>query len=101
MAKWAALSVARCTLVLSAIVVTIVASQPLIWAQEMAKASGWVVISVPEYKALRLRAYPQATSESQQPPVDATLTRVDYDLEVSSELATGKANLTVDVLKDG
>jgi hypothetical protein len=87
--------------VLSAIVVTIVASQPLIWAQEMAKASGWVVISVPEYKALRLRAYPQATSESQQPPVDATLTRVDYDLEVSSELATGKANLTVDVLKDG
>jgi hypothetical protein len=101
MAKWAALSVAKCTLVLSAIAVTIVASQPMIWAQEMAKASGWVVISVPEYKALRSRAYPAALSENPTPPVDATLTRVDYDLEVNSELATGKANLTVDVLKDG
>jgi hypothetical protein len=33
--------------------------------------------------------------------VDATLTRVDYDLHIVNELATGRASLTVDVLKDG
>jgi hypothetical protein len=33
--------------------------------------------------------------------VDATLTRVDYDLRIAGELATGRASLTVDVLKDG
>ncbi|HEY6248612.1 MAG TPA: hypothetical protein VI685_01560 [Candidatus Angelobacter sp.] len=35
------------------------------------------------------------------PPVDATLTRVDYDLRIAGDLATGRASLTVDVLKDG
>lgn len=33
--------------------------------------------------------------------MDATLTRVDYDLHIAGELATGRASLTVDVLKDG
>jgi hypothetical protein len=33
--------------------------------------------------------------------VDATLTRVDYDLKMNGEAATGQANLTVDVIKDG
>src|SRR5262249_37659820 len=37
------------------------------------------------------------------PPVEATLTRVDYDLRVNvpGDLATGRASLTVDVIKDG
>jgi hypothetical protein len=33
--------------------------------------------------------------------VDATLTRVDYELNIARDLATGRATLTVDVLKDG
>ncbi len=63
-------------------------------------ASGWVVISVDEYKILRAKAYP-AEREPEPPPLDATLTRVDYDLHVQGDLAAGQANLTVDVLKDG
>ena len=63
-------------------------------------ASGWVVISVDEYKVLRAKAYP-VEREPEPPPLDATLTRVDYDLHVQGDLAAGQANLTVDVLKDG
>src|SRR6185437_11829302 len=37
------------------------------------------------------------------PPVDATLTRADYDLKVNNagDLATGRASLTIDVIKHG
>jgi len=61
---------------------------------------GWVVIPVSDYRALHAKAYPPER-EPEPLPVDATLTRVDYDLRVDGELATGRANLTVDVLKDG
>src|SRR5215831_1448164 len=63
---------------------------------------GWVVIPVDEYKHLRAQAFP-AEREPDPPPVEATLTRVDYDLHVngSGDLATGQASLTVDVIKDG
>ena len=63
-------------------------------------ASGWVVISVSDYRALHAKAYPP-DREPEPVPVEATLTRVDYDLRIDGELATGRANLTVDVLKDG
>jgi hypothetical protein len=63
-------------------------------------SSGWVVISVEDYRSLRARAFP-AEREPAPPPVDATLTRVDYDLHINGELASGRAVLTVDVLKDG
>src|SRR5258708_7962651 len=69
-------------------------------AQEGSRSTGWVVISVDEYRNLRLRAYP-LEREQDPPPVEATLTRVDYDLQISGDLAAGRANLTVDVLKDG
>ena len=69
-------------------------------AQESARSSGWVVISVDEYRNLRLHAYP-LEREPDPSPVEATLTRVDYDLQISGDLATGRASLTVDVLKDG
>ncbi|HKV39809.1 MAG TPA: hypothetical protein VJX67_11400, partial [Blastocatellia bacterium] len=36
-----------------------------------------------------------------QPPVDATLTSVDYDLRIDGDLASGEVRLTVDVIKDG
>src|SRR5262249_57659043 len=35
------------------------------------------------------------------PPVDATLTRIDYDLHVDGDAVAGRAILTIDVLKDG
>src|SRR4051812_18225971 len=67
---------------------------------ESVHAAGWVVISVEQYRVLRAKAYP-VEHDPDPPPLDATLTRVDYDLHVSGELASGRANLTVDVLKDG
>src|SRR5215475_15233771 len=63
-------------------------------------AAGWVVIPVEEYRVLRAKAYP-VEHDPEPPPLDATLTRVDYDLHVTGDLAQGHANLTVDVLKDG
>ena len=33
--------------------------------------------------------------------MEATLTRVDYNLQIDGDLASGRASLTVDVLKDG
>lgn len=69
-------------------------------AQDASHSSGWVVIPVEEYQSLRNHAFP-TTVEPAPPPVDATLTRVDYDLHVAGDLATGRASLTVDVLRDG
>jgi hypothetical protein len=76
---------------------------PLRAQEKSADAShlaGWVVIPVEEYRVLRAKAYP-VEHEPETPPVDATLTRVDYDLQVAGDLASGRAALTVDVLKDG
>jgi hypothetical protein len=67
---------------------------------DTAHAAGWVVIPVEEYRVLRAKAFP-VENGPEAPPVDATLTRVDYDLQIPGELATGRASLTVDVLKDG
>jgi hypothetical protein len=61
---------------------------------------GWVVLPVDEYRALRERANPPAPTPS-APPVDATLTRVDYDLRADTDSVTGRALLTIDVLRDG
>jgi hypothetical protein len=70
------------------------------FAQTTAHSPGWVVLSVDEYRILRARAYP-AERDPDPPPVEATLTRVDYDLRIDGDLASGRASLTVDVLKDG
>jgi hypothetical protein len=67
---------------------------------DLSRSPGWVVISVDEYQTLRAHAFP-ADRAPDPPPVDATLTRVDYDLRIVGDLATGRASLTVDVLKDG
>ena len=69
-------------------------------AQDPAPADGWVVISLDEYRALRLAAYPPDTPPD-PPPVEATLTRVEYELRVTGDSIAGEARLTVDVLKDG
>ena len=75
-------------------------------AQTAEHSPGWVVLPVEEYRALHERAYP-VEHGPEAPPVEATLTRVDYDLRINgetsgaSELASGRATLTIDVLKDG
>lgn len=61
---------------------------------------GWVVLSVSEYMALKKEARP-VEPEPAAPPVEATLSRIDYDLKVNGDLATGEARLTVDVIKNG
>ena len=61
---------------------------------------GWVVLQVNEYTALK-RASSPADPEPAAPPVEATLSRIDYALKVDGDLATGEARLTVDVIKNG
>ena len=61
---------------------------------------GWIVIPVSEYGTLRARAFPLEHAAATA-PVEATLTRVDYELRAGGEIASGRATLTVDVLKDG
>jgi hypothetical protein len=68
--------------------------------QTATHSPGWVVLPVDEYRTLHARAYP-LERDPEPPPVEATLTRVDYDLRIDGELASGRATLTVDVLKDG
>ena len=75
-------------------------SAPNVLAQTAAHSPGWVVLPVEEYRTLHARAYP-VERDPEPLPVDATLTRVDYDLRIDGELASGRASLTADVLKDG
>ena len=64
------------------------------------QTNGWVVLSLDEYRALRARAFPVPPAPN-PPPVDAALTRVDYDLRANGDTVSGEARLTVDVLKQG
>ena len=61
---------------------------------------GWVVLPVNEYAALKHAANP-TEPEPVAPPVEATLSRIDYDMKIDGDLATGEARLTVDVIKNG
>jgi hypothetical protein len=69
-------------------------------AQAPAQSDGWVVIAVDDYRALRGKAYPSAPVPP-PPPVDATLTRIAYDLSLVGDSVTGAAIADIDVLKDG
>ena len=70
------------------------------FAQTGAHSPGWVVLPVEDYRVLHARAFP-TERDPEPPPVEATLTRVDYDIRINGDLASGRATLTVDVLKDG
>src|SRR6186997_1417359 len=69
-------------------------------AQTPVSPDGWVVLPVDEYRALRERANPQPPQPA-APPVEATLTRIDYDLRIENDTVAGRALLTIDVLRDG
>jgi len=79
----------------------IACSATLMQAQTPAvNPEGWVVLPVDEYRALRRAAFP-LDADPLPPPVEATLSRIDYDLKVDGDLASGEARLTVDVIRDG
>src|ERR1700757_1718957 len=91
----AAVSTLRCLLLRSlfpCLAAAAVLSGTAVRAQEQpveaAHAAGWVVIPVDEYRVLRAKAYP-TEHDPEPPPLDATLSRVDYDLRVLGELAAG------------
>jgi hypothetical protein len=90
------LPASRLTLALLSLIVSAV---PIL-AQSATTPDGWVVLPVSEYTALKHAAAP-AEPEPVQPPVEATLSRIDYELKVDGDLAIGEARLTVDVIKNG
>ena len=64
------------------------------FAQTAATATdGWVVLPVSEYTALKSAAFSGRTRSLTAPPVEATLSRIDYNLKVDGDLATGEARL--------
>jgi hypothetical protein len=85
----------------SVLITLVIASGVSASAQSTATTSdGWVVLPVTEYAALKRAASP-ADPEPEPPPVEATLSRIDYNLKIDGDLATGEARLTVDVIKNG
>ncbi len=81
-------------------VIAVLLGAASVHAQDAARQDGWVVLPIEEYRTLRARA--NATPpDPAPPPLDATLSRVDYDLRIAGETVTGQAQLTIDVLKQG
>src|SRR6266699_282848 len=58
------------------------------FGQTTAHSPGWVVLPVDEYRTLHAKAYP-IERDPEPPPVEATLTRVDYELRIDGELGSG------------
>ena len=58
------------------------------WAQtaSTAAADGWVVLPVNEYTALK-NAASTTEPEPPAPPVEATLSRIDYQLKIDGDLS--------------
>src|SRR5438477_3236297 len=90
----------RARMAVAAITLWIACVATSLFAQTTTPADGWVVLPVDEYRALRERAVPPPPAPL-APPVDATLTRIDYDLRVDTDSIAGRALLTIDVLKEG
>src|SRR5262249_20660823 len=92
-------AMSRARLALAAVVV-LTCCRAVTAAAQVTPPEGWVVLPVDEYRALRAQALPPAPPAA-GPPVDATLTRIDYDLRLENDSIAGRALLTIDVLRDG
>jgi hypothetical protein len=87
-------------LVMTAMVMSLVVCARDASSQTPSPPEGWVVLPVDEYRALRERANPVPPLPL-PPPVDATLSRADYDLRVEGDTVIGRAMLTIDVMREG
>ncbi|MEZ5419359.1 MAG: hypothetical protein R2708_18750 [Vicinamibacterales bacterium] len=65
-------------------------------AQESRPGSGWVVLPVDEYGALRARGRPATPV-----PPAAALTRIDYRLRADGDVVLGQARLTLETTGPG
>ena len=90
----------RAPIVVMTALLTALTAAPALRAQDPPRTDGWVVLSLGEYRTLRAKAFP-SPPDPVPPPVDAALTRVDYDLRVAGDTVTGEVRLTIDVLKQG
>lgn len=81
-------------------VVTLLVAAGSVHGQEPVRSDGWVVLPLEQYRTLRASAYPSAPDPS-PPPVEAALSRVEYDLRVVGDSISGEVRLTIDVLKQG
>jgi hypothetical protein len=68
--------------------------------QDSSRSSGWIAIPAADYQSLHSKAYP-VEPIPEPPPLQSTLTRINYDLQISGDLAVGQATLVVDVIKNG
>ncbi|HEY7292478.1 MAG TPA: hypothetical protein VH583_21755 [Vicinamibacterales bacterium] len=84
----------------TALAMIVIAGGIALHAQTAAVPEGWVVLPVDEYRALRERGTPLPIP-TPPPPIEATLSRIDYDLRADGDALTGRAQLTIDVLRDG
>lgn len=64
-----------------------------------AQPAGWVALPVPEYNALRAKAF---SADTEAPPVELAVTRAVYDLALDRDTqASGRVTLEIDVFRDG
>src|SRR5262245_64202955 len=67
------------TILVTMLLFTLAVALPANAQSNAANTDGWVVLPVGEYTALRLAAHPAAV-EAAPPAVEATLSRLDYNL---------------------
>src|SRR5262249_8175757 len=90
----------RPRVVIALVVLSIGVHASRLRAQTPAGSDGWVVLPVEDYRGLRERAF-RTPAPPPPPPMEAALTRVDYELRVDGDGVSGRAILTIDVLREG
>jgi hypothetical protein len=87
-----------CAAVLTAAHAATASAQPA--AIPLSTGDGWVALTIADYLKLREQAHPRPTPPA-PPPVRATVSEAAYELTAGDGLATGTAELAIDVLDDG
>ena len=87
-----------CAAVLAAAHAATVGAQPA--PAPLPAGDGWVALTIADYLKLREQANPRPAPPP-PPPARATVSETAYDLVAGEGLATGTAELAIDVLDDG
>ena len=88
-----------CAVVLAAAHAATASAQPPT-AVPLSTGDGWVALTIADYLKLREQAHPRPTPPA-PPAVRATVSEAAYELTAGEGLATGTAELVIDVLDDG